>query len=1055
MPVMTIKLFSITLILNLLFAFFPNGGFSQQSKHALLIGISQYPAPWPAVHGKEDVKLLEGKLKACGYAPFHIMTLTEKEATHQGISLQFRKLKEKVQAGDMVYIHFSGHFQRITDQNQDEDDGLDEAFVPFDALPAHSESYQGENHLLDEQIGGLLKQIQQKITIAGHLVLSFDGGFSSQPGASIRGTKQVFGKQSVANPGIESYDNELCDLRFSDDYRIAVMEPCSDCDQIPEVSYEGNFQGPLTSSIVDLIESGKNKLRVRDAEKVLKSVSAQRNLPSPKVDGSNKSMPFFVMEDAQEVDFDLSGLKENKNASVYAVVVGVSEYLNIPKLKYANADAYKFYRMLRHAFGKRLVTDSNYVFLDLNATIRPIERALRNVVDQVKEGDRVYIYFAGHGDVEENITKRGHLLLFDTPEHVYEEGSTLRVDRLKEYVMEYVSRKAQVFLVMDACHAGKLAGGDEGKSQNVVAIKELSTHSSKVLSCQPNEKSLESDVYGGGSGVFTFYLLEGLTGRANQDNNEMLTLGELKGYLSLSVGSATGSKQNPIVEGNARLPFMPLSKQAHFISDIKPAQIQLIASRSIAPVSNTKKDSLKARLEQTFLSYLSKGQLVEPKDACAQKVFNRYRDLFANDIASVSGMKTRLVDALALKTQEVVNNYIKAAEGFTDEKVFALAAKEGSYLQNLVGFRDPQYFQYQARTYFFEARALSSNMVDNDLARPTAVIAINNLKKAARVEPGKANIHNALGRLYFYTRDYDSAVVHLHKAHSLAPTWRFPINNLGATFDEYAMEKSSKAFSDSAIKYLSRVVLLYPDYALAWKNLGKVYENRGKNSLAKSAYKNSIFKKVDLPEPYINLGTLYMLEQKWDSSQFYYSTGLNLHPNNPDILTGYGGLLYEQSKAEPINKVQMLTQAIKLLTKSYSIDSNLIYTTVNLANTYWEKLKYDSAAIYYDKCIRLDTLNTDYREYEIEALLKAKKYDIAMIRAKSNQVRFPQMGAFIFHEGLILAVKQQWKEGARLLKKGLEMGYRYNTDIIESDTNLKAFLQSTDYKQMKHLFKRH
>ena len=81
------KLFIITLLAILILQ---TPLFAQQ-KHALLIGISNYPqykdadASWAKIHGTNDVQLISPLLAKQG---FKIVTLTDNLATHKGKQLK-------------------------------------------------------------------------------------------------------------------------------------------------------------------------------------------------------------------------------------------------------------------------------------------------------------------------------------------------------------------------------------------------------------------------------------------------------------------------------------------------------------------------------------------------------------------------------------------------------------------------------------------------------------------------------------------------------------------------------------------------------------------------------------------------------------------------------------------------------------------------------------------------------------------------------------------------------------------------------------------------------
>ncbi len=52
-----------------------------------------------------------------------------------------------------------------------------------------------------------------------------------------------------------------------------------------------------------------------------------------------------------------------------------------------------------------------------------------------------------------------------------------------------------------------------------------------------------------GHGVFTYYLLEGLRGKADLDRDGIITVDEAYNYVSKKVPEATGQDQNPVKKG--------------------------------------------------------------------------------------------------------------------------------------------------------------------------------------------------------------------------------------------------------------------------------------------------------------------------------------------------------------------------------------------------------------------------------------------------------------------------------------------------------------------------
>ena len=154
------------------------------TKRALVIGLGQQEdRSWCKINGDKDVAYVQEILKKAGYKD--VSTLINKQATKNRIVAAFKALTSRCQHGDVVYIHFSGHGQQVTDVNGDEwPDSLDEAWIPYDAYLTYGEKDKGEKHLIDDEINVLLTGIKNKIGNKGKMLVVVDACHS---GDSARG----------------------------------------------------------------------------------------------------------------------------------------------------------------------------------------------------------------------------------------------------------------------------------------------------------------------------------------------------------------------------------------------------------------------------------------------------------------------------------------------------------------------------------------------------------------------------------------------------------------------------------------------------------------------------------------------------------------------------------------------------------------------------------------------------------------------------------------------------------------------------------------------------
>lgn len=157
------------------------------TRRALVIGLgSQLDPSWSKINGDRDVPIVVDMLRKSGFSD--IRTLVNAQATKKGIEKAFEALISRAASGDIVYIHFSGHGQLVSDLNGDEPNGWDEAWIPYDAFRKYSRNYQGGNHLVDDEVGAFLTRLRKKIGRKGRIAVIVDachsGGSTRDPATS-------------------------------------------------------------------------------------------------------------------------------------------------------------------------------------------------------------------------------------------------------------------------------------------------------------------------------------------------------------------------------------------------------------------------------------------------------------------------------------------------------------------------------------------------------------------------------------------------------------------------------------------------------------------------------------------------------------------------------------------------------------------------------------------------------------------------------------------------------------------------------------------------------
>lgn len=231
---------------------------SAQKRHALLIGISQYgeETGWSAIHGTNDVDLMKMVLK-----DFSVVELRNAGATYSNIIMQLKKLEKKVNRGDIVYIHLSGHGQPYEDLDGDEPDGWDEAFVPYDAhLYYEAGKYTGEKHLTDDILNIYFNAIRRKIGELGMLYVVNDAchagcSYRKANGNIFRGTSKGFSKNHRLYK-VQRVQKSNYTIHPIKGYApIVMLEACQSYERNMEIKVENTYYGPLTYAIYTMLRN--------------------------------------------------------------------------------------------------------------------------------------------------------------------------------------------------------------------------------------------------------------------------------------------------------------------------------------------------------------------------------------------------------------------------------------------------------------------------------------------------------------------------------------------------------------------------------------------------------------------------------------------------------------------------------------------------------------------------------------------------------------------------------------------------------------------------------
>ena len=237
----------------------------------------------------------------------------------------------------------------------------------------------------------------------------------------------------------------------------------------------------------------------------------------------------------------------------WAVVIGISEYQNptIKNLSYADRDARDFADFLKSPAGGGFDPQRMKVLLNKDATLQNVKQALYNFLRQTIDKDLVVIYFAGHGSPEPANPNNNYLLTYDTDPTSLETTAFPMWD-VNTALTRYIPSK-RVIVFSDACHSGGISSDLATRGVSLTETNLINQYLSDLskskegtivfTASQAGEVSQELDKFG--HGVFTYFLLKGMKGEADINNDYTVTIGELMDYVEQNVERQTKGNQHP------------------------------------------------------------------------------------------------------------------------------------------------------------------------------------------------------------------------------------------------------------------------------------------------------------------------------------------------------------------------------------------------------------------------------------------------------------------------------------------------------------------------------
>lgn len=227
----------------------------------------------------------------------------------------------------------------------------------------------------------------------------------------------------------------------------------------------------------------------------------------------------------------------------HALVIGIDQYAKWPQLHHAVRDARAVQETLVSRFGFK--PENVTALYDGEATRTNILRVLNEKLadpKKLKRDDRVLVFYAGHGGTRKLASGRdvGYLIPVDAAQVDFA-SDAISMPQLQE-VAEATPAKHVLFLI-DACYSGLglTRGGGAPKTDSF--LRDNARRLGRQMLTAGGVDQQVADDGPGGHSVFTWTLLQALNGKADLNDDSVITATELAAYVAPAVSAI--ARQTP------------------------------------------------------------------------------------------------------------------------------------------------------------------------------------------------------------------------------------------------------------------------------------------------------------------------------------------------------------------------------------------------------------------------------------------------------------------------------------------------------------------------------
>jgi len=248
-----------------------------------------------------------------------------------------------------------------------------------------------------------------------------------------------------------------------------------------------------------------------------------------------------------------SKIRSKSSNNKVALIIGIEQYEQSPKATYANLDAKYFYDYATKAFGVK--KQNINMLIDQDASLSKTYTALfKWLPGKIKPNKTdLIIFFSGHG-LASSDGKEKYILPNNADPDLLSKTALSR-NELFDQIVKLKPKSVTMFF--DTCYSG--VSRDEktllasAKPIRIVADESNEIPDNFTIFTASKAEQIASGFEEAKHGIFSYYLMKGLEGKADSNKDKKITNGELLAYMDQNVSERAldlGRQQNPILSGD-------------------------------------------------------------------------------------------------------------------------------------------------------------------------------------------------------------------------------------------------------------------------------------------------------------------------------------------------------------------------------------------------------------------------------------------------------------------------------------------------------------------------